>query len=300
MDVRKLLEAGQAAQNAAHAEGEKAKAGNLRGGTAGAIGKDGKVYGECHRVALARLLGADKEVDFNRHIMFNAGVAAEDSWAAKLAAAGVVFRRESEIPVVVKVGERLVTGRPDIVIGELVREMDGSELFVPTHGLELKGIYSASSGVRVALEGIPDPKHLAQAGFYSLALNVDYTLCYTNPSVIDVPYWGQKKFGGVKKLQPFYRLFSLRWDADETLEYKDEEKDNWVSTQITKQGILDFYALVGDQADRQELGPRPEGGYADGTPLPWDKCQYCSLSKICDQSEDNYAEWVDGIKVLAL
>ena len=286
MDIRKLLTKGQAAQNAVHAAKEVTKRGNLRGGSTGCVGTDGKIYGECHRVALARSLGVDKAVDDERHIMFDAGMRAEDSWADKLAAAGAVFKREEEIPVVMEIGGKKVTGRPDIVLGHY-----DDATFVADYGLELKGIYSASSAVRVAYEGIPDPKHLAQAGFYSLALGVDYSICYTNPSVIEVPYWAQKKFGAAKKIQPFYRIFSMTW-KDDTLLYKDEDTTDWIETVYTKQGIKDFFALVGELESTKTLGPRPEGGYATGTKLPYDKCQYCPFSKSCDNHEDNYDAWL--------
>jgi hypothetical protein len=313
VNIRKLLEQGQAKQDADHAEQELLKAGNLRGGSAGVVGTDGKIYGECHRLALARLLGADKDHDSNRAIMFDAGRQAEESWAAKLIAAGATILREDEIPIKWQVPgtDRFVTGRPDIVIGTSeIREIgalaetgpgewtaDTVEEFTPNFGLELKGIYSASSAVRVELEGIPDPKHLAQAGFYSMALDVPYAICYTNPSVVEIPYWAQKRFPGRgKKLQPFYRIFYLRWNESDQLEYRDEQNDEWVQTVYTKQGIADYYSLIVEMEAKQELGPRPEGGYADGRPMPFEKCNYCPLKAACDKHEDSYADWLAAIR----
>ena len=291
LDIRKLLEKGQAAQDAEHAAKEVAKRGNMRGGSAGVVGTDGKIYGECHRVALARMLGADKEHEPNRAIMFDSGNAAEDTWATKLTAAGVTFRREEEIPVVFEVAGKKATGRPDIVIGATV---DG--VFTPQFGIENKGVYSAGTAVRVEFEGVPDPKHLAQAGFYSMALNIPYVIAYTNPSVIEVPYWAKKFANGAKKLQPFYRLFYLQWSDDGILQYRDERKADWVTTMYSKSGIVDFFTLVAEMEEKRDLGPRPEGGYADGTPLPWDKCQYCSHSKNCDANEDNFDAWIAEAK----
>lgn len=289
MKLRELLEAGQAAQDKEHAEAEVLKRGNLRGGSTGVIGSDGKIYGECHRVALARMLGADKEHEANRAIMFDAGNRNEDSWAMKLISAGADIRREEEIPVVMEISGKKVTGRPDIVVGATV---DGN--FAPEFGIELKGIYSASSALRVEIEGVPDGKHLAQAAFYSMALDVPYVLAYTNPSVIDVPFWA-KKLTSLRKIQPFYRLFELRW-TDDTLEYKDEMKTEWITTKYTKQGIKDYFALVAEMEANRDLGPRPTGGYADGTPLPWDRCQYCPLQKTCDKHESDYTEWLKDLK----
>lgn len=302
MNIRELLEKGQAAQDTAHAEQEVAKRGNLRGGSAGVVGTDGQIYGECHRVALARLVGADKEHDANRSIMFDAGTASEDSWAAKLRAAGIEIAREDEYPITWQVPgtDRVVTGRPDILIGETEFFRAGTGIvqakFVPKHGLELKGIYSASSAVRTEIEGVPDAKHLAQAAFYSMALNIPYTLCYTNPSVIEVPYWAQKKFGGPKKLQPFYRLFELRWNEQDQLEYKDEKGTDWVPTVYTKQGIAEYYQLVAEMEQKKELGPIPTGGFATGAPPPYNKCDYCPFKDACDNHGDSFDHWLAAIK----
>lgn len=295
IDVRKLLEKGQAVQDAAHAEQEATKRGNLRGGSAGVIGTDGKIYGECHRVALARTLGADKEHEANRSIMFDAGNANEDSWATKLKAAGIDFRREDEIPIVWPVPgtTRVATGRPDIVIGHTEHDQTGK--FVPEFGLELKGVFSAGTAVKVEIEGIPDSKHLCQAAFYSMALGIPYALCYTNPAVIETPYWAQKKFSAPKKIQPFYRMYYLRWEGD-TLEYKDEQAYGWIRTVYTKQGIADYFTLIDEMERTKQLGPRPEGGLADGSPPPYNRCDYCPMQSACDPHEDDYDAWLAFVK----
>jgi hypothetical protein len=294
MNIRELLDIGQEKQNAAHAEAEVAKLGILRGGSAGCIGTDARMYGECHRIALSRLLGVDKDVESNRHIMFDAGRTAEDSWAEKLTAAGVEFRREEQIQITWPVPDfdgRVVTGRPDIVI------MDDE---TPEFGLELKGIYSAGSAVRVECEGIPDPKHLAQAGFYSMALNIPYAICYTNPSVWDVPFWAKEaRAAGHKKLQPFYRIFYMRWDeATGLLQYRDERLDTWVATKYTKQGIEKYYQKILAMETDKDLGGRPDGGLADGSPAPFDKCKYCQFSKQCDvyDLDRDFDSWLEACK----
>jgi hypothetical protein len=290
MDIRKELAKGQALQDQAHKDLEVSKRGNLRGGSAGVVGTDGKIYGECHRLSLARLLGVEKETDSMRHIMFDAGNAIEDSWARKLFDAGLSFLREEETPISYTIPgtAQIVTGRPDFVV---TRDKSGE---IVDLGIELKGIFSASSAVRVAVEGLPDPKHLAQAGFYSMALGIDYALCYTNPSVWDSPYWAIKKLGAPKKIQPFYHIFYLRWT--DVLEYKDEHKEEWVRTVYTKEGIADYYRLVVEMQEQKNLGPRPEGGYADGREYPFYKCDYCPLNSICDMFESDYDNWVKTLK----
>jgi hypothetical protein len=282
--IRDLLIKGQSAQDAAKKAEDALKVGVLRGGTAGCVTADGKILGNCHRVALARVIGIDKSIEFERHIMFDAGNAAEDSWAAKLLAAGADIRRESEIPVTVDIGGRLITGRPDIVLGEMK-----DEEFVPTCGIELKGVFSASTAVKVLLEDTPDVKHLTQAAFYSMSLNIPYWLCYTNPSAIDTPYWAIKKLGAPKKIQPFYKMFELKWDGD-TLHYRDENQYEFVETVITKQGIMDYYKLIDELAKTESLGPRFEGGTVVGGRPPYSPCEYCDFSEACDK-QTNFVEW---------
>jgi hypothetical protein len=302
MNIRELLAIGQEKQNAAHAEAEVAKLGILRGGSAGCIGTDGRMYGECHRIALSRLLGVDKAVDDNRQIMFAAGRTAEDTWAQLLTDAGVTFRREEEIQITWPVpgfDGRVVTGRPDIVIGRNTRDDRPGADFIPEFGLELKGIYSAGSAVRVECEGVPDPKHLAQAGFYSMALSIPYAICYTNPSVWDVPFWAKEaRAAGHKKLQPFYRMFYMRWGLTGLLEYRDERLDTWVSTKYTMKGIEEYYQKILDMEAGKTLDGRPDGGLADGSPAPFDKCKYCQFSKQCDvyDLDRDFDSWLEACK----
>jgi len=301
MDIRELLERGQEKQNATHAEAEVSKLGILRGGSAGCIGTDGLVYGECHRIALSRLLGVDKKVESNRHIMFNAGVMAEESWAEKLTAAGVTYRREEEIQITWPVpgfDGRVATGRPDIVIGDYEHDEKNGAVFNPKFGLELKGIYSAGSAVRVECEGTPDPKHLAQAGFYSMALGITYAICYTNPSVWDVPFWAKEaRAAGHKKLQPFYRIFYMRWNEETgVLQYRDEKFDDWVSTKYTQQGIGKYYQKILNMEASKSLDSRPDGGMADGSEAPFSKCKNCPFSKQCDMYDldRDFDSWLEA------
>ncbi len=297
MDIRKLLEIGQAAQDREHAEGEVKKRGNLRGGSAGCVDTDGQIQGECHRKSLARLPGVDKEMEPDRAPMMDAGRGNEDIWAAKLTAAGVIYRREDECPVVWPIPgtDKIATGRPDFLIGSETN--DGK--FLPTFGLELKGVFSHSTAVGVECEFRPQPKHLIQAAFYSMALGfLPYAICYTSASVIDLQYWAIKKFGAGKKLQPFYRMFYLHWD-DDVLCYRDERREEWVRTKFTGQGIADYYQIVANMEAKQNLGPRPIAEFADGEPHPssWGgACQWCNLRSTCDQYEHDAAEWLRQIK----
>jgi hypothetical protein len=297
MDIRKLLEIGQAEQDREHAEAEELKRGNLRGGSAGCIDDDGQVHGECHRKALARSLGFDKPKEADRAPMFDAGNANEDIWAAKLTAASAIFRREDEYPIAWAIPgtDRIVTGRPDFILGMETHE----GAFIPTFGLELKGVFSHSTAVSVEFEHRPQTKHIIQAAFYSMALGfLPYAVCYTSASVVDLQYWAIKKFSAGKKLQPFYRIFYLNWDNGR-LQYRDERLDEWVTTKFTADGIADYYKLVAGLDAKQELGPRPVAEFADGVPMPenWGgACGKCEFRAACDRAEDNYSEWLEQIK----
>lgn len=291
MDIRKLIEKGQDAQDAEHAAKEVKKRGNLRGGSSGIVAADGKIYGECHRIAMARMLGQDKKPDSNRSIMFNAGNGSEDIWAEKLTAAGVIFKREEEIPIVWKVPgtKKVVTGRPDFIVS------DSADPFVPTYGLELKGVFSHSTAVGVELEGRPNSKNLVQAAFYSMALgDLPYVLCYTSASVIDLQYWAVKKFGGIKKLPPFYRFYYLEW-RDGTLWYRDERATEAVPTAITHQGLTDYFTLITEMEATKVLGPRPTSDHVNGEPAKYKTCDYCDRKAACSKYDDDqdFDSWLN-------
>ncbi len=301
MNIRELLAKGQAEQDRQHDEQEIAKRGNLRGGSAGVVGTDGQIYGECHRVALARLLGAEKDTPENRKIMFAQGNANEDTWAGLLRDAGCEIVREEEYPVTWPIPgtDRVATGRPDILIGETEFYRAGNGIvqakFVPKLGLELKGVFSHSTAFGVEIEGRPQNKHLCQAAFYSMALGkLPYVLCYTSGSVVDLMYWAQK-ICGLKKLQPFYRFFYLEW-RDETLWYRDEKSDEAIETKITTQGLVDYYKLVVEMEQTKQLGPRPTADFLNGEKSKWDACGICEFKNACDNSEDSFDDWLAEIK----
>lgn len=290
MNIRQLLEQGHAAIDAEHEEKERLKRGSLRIGSAGCVTDAGEVRGECHRIALARTLGVDKEADGPRKIMFAAGNANEDVWADLLTRSwdGIILREE-DIPVtwIVPGSTTAVMGRPDLVLAD----KDGK----PVHGLELKGVYSSGTAVGVEVRGEPQEKHLIQAAGYSMFLNIPYTLCYTNPAVVTLNYFESKE-SGLKKLQPFYRMFDLIW-RDDQLYYKDEFSSDEVATPITKKGIQDYYKLLVEMQERKSLGPRPANTAMDGRKMPWDRCdaKYCSFADSCDQHEQNYDAWIASI-----
>jgi len=285
MDIRKLLEEGHAALDAGHATREIAKLGNLRIGSAGTVSDGGEIFGECHRKALARMLGDDKKVPFHTKIMFQSGRFNEDAWYEVLSKSwpGKIMREE-EIPITWQVpgSEVNVLGRPDMILCD--------EHGTPVHGLELKGVYSANTAKAVHQKGEPQTKHLIQAAAYSLFLNIPYTLCYTSASVIGTV--------AASKIQPFYRMFYLEWDDSGRLSYSDEFGHGTVQTLITKQGIRDFYSLVVEMREKKKLGPRPAKTEMDGRKQYWDICdaKYCPYSAACsnyDEDQD-FDVWVSS------
>lgn len=299
IDVRKLLEAGHAAQAAAKAEKEKALAGHPRIGSVGAVTADGKVYGVCHRKALARSLGVEEAVETPTRIMWQNGQAFEDMWTELLEASGTPLwvQRHDEQEVRAKIpGVVLeVLGHPDIVLSEV-----GPPL-MPVLGIEHKGVFSYGTASLVWFENRPKNENLIQAAAYSHFLNLPYELWYTSASYFSIPIYDKKKYGG-GSIAPFYRGFKVEWRGDE-LWYTPEVGDS-VKTPVTWQGIEDYFRLVHtDMQKDRELGPRVSSDYLDGTPNKWgadSDCKFCCFAPACAEyeTEPDFSKWLNGIQVL--
>lgn len=280
VDVIKLLEEGHALLNADRDESEKAKAGNLRVGSAGCVTQDGKVYGNCHRKSLARLLGSDEGVDTPTRIMWQAGELNESAWLDVLSKSWQgKIRCETDIPVEFEVGGVKVTGRPDMVL------CDAED--TPQFLLELKGVFGISTANSVALKNTPKTENLIQAAAYMMLLGVPGALCYTSRSYVQV---------GPTKLRPFYKIFYLQW-VDGVLEYRGDDQNTFTRTVITEQGIRDYYALVVEMRDKKTLGPRPAEFSATNEKLKYGPCGLCYLAKNCDRNENVYADWESALSI---
>lgn len=277
IDVLKLLEDGHTILAEERAESEKVKAGQLRVGSAGCVGGDNQIYGNCHRKSLARLLGSDEQKDLSTRIMFQAGETNEISWMEVLTKSWTgKIRCEEEIPVEFSIGETRITGRPDVVL------CDGEGN--PQYVLELKGVFGISTASSVS-KGVPKSDNLVQAAAYMMLLKVPGALCYTSRSYVQV---------GATKLKPFYKIFYLQW-TDGFLEYRADDQNDFTRTVITEQGIRDYYAMVLEMKATSMLGPRPSELSATGDKLKYGPCGLCYLAKNCDRNENSYTDWVNAL-----
>jgi hypothetical protein len=312
MNIRKMLEAGQAELNRQHQELEETKRGVLRAGNSGAVTEDGAVLGKCARITLARFLGHQAPTPAQRQLMFAAGIGNEDIWDKVLSATGYegVILREEEIPVRWTVpGTTIeVSGRPDFVLADDQRN--------PLVVLELKLVssYYTAMGVKYGTDPKPKTDHLCQAAHYCWQLGVPGKICYSSRVDWHVSTWDKKKFepdvpgveynarGEAKKIYPFYQIFDVRIGDGGVVEYSVEGADEWKQTLITQQGIVEYYKLVTEMAEKRKLGPRPSGLEASGHKAYFDQCdpQYCDFALACDRFEDrSFDEWLDAIRLIS-
>ena len=279
------------AQTAAHQAGESEKLGTLRGGSSGCIvGKE--TIGKCTRKSLARYFGISEPKDESSQYFFDAGYANEETWLTKLKLSwdGVILCEE-EIPInwVVPGTSVPVTGRPDTVLCDADSK--------PILGLELKAILAINSAVGVAIEDKPKTDHVIQAAHYSWQLGIPFILVYTWNVRGQAPYWAKKKFG-VDTLQPGQREYHLGWE-DGKLHYI-KQNGTRIDTQITQQGIEDYYRLIADMAAKRQLYRRPADIDETGARLPWNGCSYCPFKSACDDYEnDDFDMWLDAMRLIS-
>lgn len=276
LDLRQVLVDGHAALSRRRQQGEAKGAGLHRVGNAGIRTEEGVVFGTCHRVSLARLLGLQPPPGMSQRIMFMAGERNEDSWEDVLKAAGLEVDRG--VLIKSEFGGRMLMGHPDIII-----KRDG----VPVLGLELKGIYGSST-LESVLKGTPKNENLIQAATYSTLLGIPFALCYTLPSWTKV---------GSRLVKPLYKLFYMEW-REGVLCYRDEGKQEWRATAITASNIRRYYEYLDEMQRTKDLGPRLTSSYIDGTQHKYGPdagCTFCSYKSACaryDQTRD-YDKWVD-------
>jgi hypothetical protein len=291
IDVRALLDAGQVALDAARAKEEEGKRGTLRIGSSGVVCEDGTVRGTCHRVALARLLGVEQEIEDSSRVMFMAGEQVEDGFAKILNnAPGYRVLRSDDISIDHPIGDTRLLGRPDIVLAD----GDGK----PVLGIEHKTVFSAGTATQVLFDKVPKSPNLAQMAAYSLYLGIPFVLAYTSPSHIGLNFYDQKKYGGIKSLKPFFRLFYSRWDGD-ALSYRADDETEWTKSLVTKSGIENYFKLILEMRDASDLGPRPNTHYLNGKENRWGEnadCKFCPFNQACQDWEDKRISFLDWIE----
>ncbi len=285
INVRSLLTHGHDALQAEHAEKSEATRSFLRAGSSGIVDEQGRVFGECHRIAHLRQLGVEKPVAASRRLMFEAGETNEDSWERVLIPAweGKLLRKQSATK---QLGTHTVMGSPDIVLA------DASGVWRVV--LELKLVSATNSALRRYCDGEPDSKHLIQSGVYAWLTGVPVVLCYTSRTDFSVEF--QRKKYGIFKVEPFYRIFYITF-KDDRLHYRDENTTVEVPTLVTGAAIERYYEQVGAMRESRELGERPVNDHVNGAEAAWDKCspKYCTYGDVCNQYEHSgYETWVDA------
>lgn len=295
IDIRQLLIEGHAARAKEHEEKEKQIGNAYRIGSSGVVTSDGDIYGTCHRIAHARDIGLDNRPDPEdpMRIMWLAGEYNEDATFELLSKSSykgkIGAHDDLGVDVAIEGVDQKLVGHPDI--GLFTK--DGKvEMAV-----ELKGVFGKSTAELVYLNDKPKPANIIQSAMYSLKLDVPYALMYTNPSYFS-DFFLKKKYG-ISSIPPFYKIFYLRWNK-ETLEYRPENRVAWVTTLITKSGLDDYYKLLDEMKKNEDLGPRINANYVDGTENKWgveSDCKFCGFSKACDQydGDNDYLAWKENI-----
>lgn len=321
LDINRLYDLGIKRLADQHELKEADKRGILRAGNTGVVnGPD--VIGTCARQTLLRYEGIKYEsIEDSKRLMFDAGLSNEDIWIqslreglTELGDTSTIIKREEEIPIswVTPSGVQ-VTGRPDLVLGELT-----DDKFVPKLGLELKLVSSVWTARDTGVMLEPKLVHLMQAGHYSWQLGVPFQLWYTNRAEFAVGSgWEQKTFPPrenlltdilefgeskgkttVKKVLQFRQGFQLEWTRGGQLKYRpilSGKELDWTWTPITQQGIIDYYELVVSQAKDKQLAARPKSLKSDGSPGTFSLCDYCPLQAVCDAHERNYGKWLSEV-----
>jgi hypothetical protein len=287
IDIRAILVRGHLALAAQRKASEAEQAGHPRVGSSGCVTESGEIYGTCHRVALARLLGIDSQPDVETEeglatdLLWKGGEANEWHWERilSLGLPGEVRVDESgEVSIRAE-----IDGAPADTLGHPDRVLfmrGGAALF----GIELKGIFGGSTARTVYFDKTPKNENLVQAAaYFALSGLPGYALCYTSYCWIEMPYWAQKKYGQ-KHIKPFYRVFYMEW-RDDVLWYRDETETEWVRTVITKEGIKDYYRLLSEMQTAKDLGPRVTGHYVSGEPHHFGEHAQCGLCQFKDACE---------------
>lgn len=285
-------------RNGAIKEASSPKA--LRGGNSGAL-IDGVVYGNCARLTHLRFLGYQGTEPKSTQIMFSVGRSLENVLLELLEASGFPMervKRESEVPVSYTHESGIpITGRPDFILFD--------EEGKPATGIECKGKMSYYGLRNVLIEDRADTSHLIQAAHYMWAHELSsYTLSYVAPAKYPIPAkdkeswdqlgeeWVERREGmGPVSTYPSVVNFSLFTGDDGCLHIITPRKST-IKTKLKWEHIQAFYSSVTAMGPGKPLPPPPTAKeITKGS--SWKKCQYCSLSSLCD-SNPTYEHWLDG------
>lgn len=305
-ELHKLYEDWIAAEAKQDAEKAIATRGKFRGGSSGALGGKGQVYGTCPRVALARSWGWNDRIPVSRKLMIDAGKGNEILWDARLNA---VLGPDKALPEgavsiswMTSQGKE-VSGTPDSTI----KNDDGT-----TTGIEHKRVSSAWTARTVSVKRKPKSKHFIQACHYMAAGGyANYILLYTQDVDFPCPGVGgmdsralwpemysiiEYKNGYPFRIQPHISAFDITMDTNGSFWYKHHAETEWTQSEITMNGITSFYEYVGKQEIDQVLGNKPTLSSPVGdSKANQSDCETCSLSHICANKAVRYEEFRQAI-----
>jgi hypothetical protein len=179
------------------------------------------------------------------------------------------------------------------------------------------------TAIAVHLKRIPKSDHLIQTAHYSWKLDIPFTLLYTSrvnwamqgfsPGAktkwktwkhVQYEEYTDRKTGGQAvrtfNLLPFDAPFLLQWDASDTLLIRHEQEQAWTKTNITKQGINDYYSYLAMCLINSVLPTRPSRKNVFGE-SEYDPCQakYCEYTEVCKKGDDQgFQCWLDHARYL--
>jgi len=313
LDLLTGLKEGQEIINQRRAAQEAEKVGQFRGGNSGFV-VNGEIRGKCPRATLLRFLGVNEQHNFSKQLMFRAGELAEQitlpmvqaSWSGKIltqqeAATKWILERQGKDGIA-------VTGSPDIVLAD--------ETGKPEYGIECKNIMSYWTMDSVGpwgkfKQGKPEPKpdHVVQAAHYAWQLNVPYFIVYTNTVNWQVMTKGMTGLAGydeyvtrngsrVYRVEPFVMIFAVTINDKGQVRVTNTLTGQVMSTDITVQGIKDYYKIIIDSLDREELPPRMVNRDLSGTMLEWSMYdpKYNPLSELHDMYDAQRLSFHDFVE----
>lgn len=250
-----------------HKEAERNRKPTLRGGSVGCLLDDGTAMGCSPLKALARYLGYQFAIPNKTFKIFDGGFANEHTWESKFKVAGTQFRCEEDYPLTYNIGEYVVTGRPDIVVGDYHPE------FIPTYGIELKSVASVGTAKKVFEDFKPKDDNFIQACHYMWKFGIPWVLVYSSTSIqkdYEFAKWFYDKSG--KRVMSIHnecgdkrQLFELNKDVapqdiefkigldDGTFYYLHPETGERVNTLVTTQGIENYYKLVIEMIETKDI-----------------------------------------------
>jgi hypothetical protein len=282
------------------------KIGLIRGGSVGAV-VDGKFYGVCHRKAWLRKNGIESPLPLEIEVMTESGIENETIWLRELRASNLARQYEilsqEEFDCHWKTLDGTIgKGSPDVVI------FADPNTKKPMRGLELKQVSSASKATKVHYNLVPDTTNLIQTANYSLRMGdqynngvpLSYQLVYSSrvlwhfynmkdkvKSQILSKGWDiGYNFGRPMTIQPFHRIYNLKWEPDKTLSYWTPGLPQWVNTPLTRESIDNYYMVVSSGIDQENrLGPKPTTKHINGS-KSYSPCGYCEFNSICSKQTD--------------